>query len=234
VLQAMPLVAAVATAGEARAATTDLVVNCDTVLAPAIAAAARAFRNSSGVRIDIFPTPPGLILPQLARTVQNDIVMTSPARLEQASQQGLTGGGQHSSIWRNRLMLAAQNGAAAAEKGAIAVPDPTPGSDIDGPEVVARLGLRTASVRGVIDSSEAAWLLGNGAVAMALLPMTELRADSRLAVLRPVPQDVAPPLLCAAAVTTLARRPNPEAFVAFLNSPAGRAVLQASGLEAAS
>lgn len=41
-----------------------------------------------------------------------------------------------------------------------------------------------------------------------------------------------PPIIYAAAVTRLAQRPNPAAFVTFLSSPDGSALLGKHGLEA--
>ena len=67
-----------------------------------------------------------------------------------------------------------------------------------------------------------------------MLHLTDVRADPRLEVIRPVPADVEPPLLYAAAVTKLASRPNPEAFVTFLGTPEATAILTAAGLEVAS
>ncbi len=48
----------------------------------------------------------------------------------------------------------------------------------------------------------------------------------------PVPDEAWPPILYAATVTRLARRPDPEAFVAFLGSAEGKTALTAAGLEA--
>jgi molybdate transport system substrate-binding protein len=62
--------------------------------------------------------------------------------------------------------------------------------------------------------------------------MTDVRADARLAAIRPVPAEAQPPPLYAAAVTRLARRPNPEDFVAFLTTKEAGDILAAAGLEA--
>ena len=45
--------------------------------------------------------------------------------------------------------------------------------------------------------------------------------------MRPVPSDVPPPLIYAASVTRLARRPNPEGFVEFLATKEAKAMLTA-------
>ena len=67
----------------------DLAVTCDTTLAPALRKVAAAYRARSGVRVFVFPTGPGLILPQLVRDIQNDIVVTQTTILDQAAQAGV-------------------------------------------------------------------------------------------------------------------------------------------------
>ena len=119
----------IATGAAARAATTDLVLACDTTLGPVMRAAGALFAARSGVRIHVFPTAPGLILPELSREVQNDIVVTEVAALQRAAQDGLVGpGAARSAAWRNRLVLAARPDAPAgiSDDGPIAVTDAIP------------------------------------------------------------------------------------------------------------
>jgi molybdate transport system substrate-binding protein len=52
-----------------------------------------------------------------------------------------------------------------------------------------------------------------------------------LDIIRPVPDDAYPPLVYAAAVSRLARRPNPDAFVNFLGTEDASTVLRNYGLE---
>ena len=63
--------------------------------------------------------------------------------------------------------------------------------------------------------------------------MTDVRADARLAVIRPIPAEVQSPMLYAASVTRLARRPNPAGFVSFLATKEATDVLTSAGLEMA-
>jgi molybdate transport system substrate-binding protein len=212
--------------------TTDLALTCDAPAAPAVMAAAKAYRARSGVRVRLFPTAPGLILPQLEREIQNDIILTRIATIEQAEQAGLVAPGQRVGNWRNRLVTAAAIPEAGPE-GSFAVPDLTPGSDIDGIAILQRLGTSPARILGVIDTGAVAWTLVNGAARQGLLHQTEAMADQRLRILTAVPDDASPPILYAAAVTKLARRGNPAAFTAFLVSPEGQAVLHTAGLESA-
>ena len=88
-----------------------------------------------------------------------------------------------------------------------------------------------AQVLGVIDTGAVAWTLTNGGARLGLLHQTEVVADDRLRAVSPVPDDAWPPILYAATVTKLARRGDPAAFVAFLGSSDGQAVLRSAGLE---
>jgi ABC-type molybdate transport system substrate-binding protein len=67
--------------------------------------------------------------------------------------------------------------------------------------------------------------------APGLLHMTDVRANPELTVVAPVPELIAPSLLYTAAVTKLAWRPNPGAFLDFLLSDQARALLTEQGLE---
>ena len=229
--RALPLLALAALSTPALADTIDLALNCDTTLAPALRKVAAAYKARSGVRVFVFPTGPGLILPQLVRDIQNDIVVTQTTILEQAAQAGVIASAVRAQ-WRNPLVIAGLHGTATID-GTFAATDPSPASNIDGPALLARLGIKPTRILGAVDTDEVAFLLTTGAAQAGLLHMTDVRADERLAVIRPVPPEVQPPLLYAASVTRLARRPNPEGFVAFLATKEATDMLAAAGLEAA-
>jgi len=216
--------------GEASAATTDLAVSCDTATARAVTRAGAAVRARTGVRIRVFPTLPGLLLPQLEREIQNDLVVTQLAVLDQAEQEGLIQPGGRTGPWRNRLVTAAARDPAGPE-GSFAVPDPTPAQGIDGNAILERLDAAPTKVLGVIDTEAVAWMLTRGEARQGLLHQTEVSGDDRLTTIAVVPDDAWPPILYAATVTKLAQRGDPAAFVAFLGSPDGQAVLHAAGLE---
>jgi molybdate transport system substrate-binding protein len=213
------------------ATTADLAVSCDAAAGPAVAAAGTAYRTRSGVRIRVFPTSPALILPQLQREIQNDIIVTQIATLDQAEKAGLIAPGGRAGPWRNRLVTATATDPAGPED-SFAVPDPTSASDIDGGAILQRLGGAPAKVLGVLNTGAVAWMLTNGGARQGLLHQTEVTADQRLRVVAPVPDDAWPPILYAAVVTKLARRGDPAAFIAFLASPEGLAVMRSAGLEA--
>jgi molybdate transport system substrate-binding protein len=216
----------------AASTTTDLAVTCDAAAAPAVIAAAAEYRARTGVRVRVFPTSPGLVLPQLEREIQNDIIVTRIATIDQAEKEGLVQPGGRTGPWRNRLVIAAAKRQAGPE-GSFVVPDPSPASDFDGAAVLRQLGAAPAVVLGVIDSGAVGWTLANGGARQGLLHQTEVVADRRLLAVAPVPDDAWPPILYAATVTRLARRGDPAAFLTFLGSNEGQAVLLAAGLESA-
>ncbi len=228
-LAALPLVAS---AGTAHAATNDLVLTCDTALGPAMMAAAKQFLQTAHIRVHVFPTGPGLILPQLAHHIQNDIACTQQAAMRAAVATGLVTAGEPRGAWRNRLVVAARPGAGtAAATQRIAVSDPTPGSDMDGPAILRRLGLNPATVLGVIDTDEVAFLLARGEADSGLLHMTDIHATRGLEILLAVPDDAAPPIIYTIAVTKRVKHRDAPAFVEFLTSAEGGKVLSEQGLE---
>lgn len=220
---------AAAYAGRAVAGTTtDLAVSCDVATGPAVVAAAVAYRQKTGVRIVVFPMQQGLLLPQLERDIQNDIIVTQLTTIDRAEKEGLVEPGQRVGPWRNPLAIAM---AANAPAGVFAVPDASPASDIDGFAILRKLGTTTGRVVGVLNTEAVAWTMVNGGARQGLLHQTEIRADDRLRAVTAVPDDAWPPILYGATVTKLAWRGDPAAFVGFLASPEGQAVLLAAGLE---
>ncbi|MDE2199879.1 MAG: substrate-binding domain-containing protein [Rhodospirillales bacterium] len=215
----------------AKADTTDLALVCDRCIGHAVMALGVAFTRQTGVRIDVFPTPSGLILPQLAREVQNDVVISLASRVAEGQARGLVLPAPMAGPWRNPLVLAIRRGRGTATARRVAASDVTPGGAVDGVGLLARLNLHPEAVIGTHDGGEAAGLLAAGRADMALLHLSEVRADPHLAVARVVGTDIAPAPVFSACLSALTRRPHPEAFLAFLaSSPAGR-MLAAHGLE---
>jgi len=116
-----------------------------------------AYTAQTSSRIFVFSTGPGLILPQLERNIQNDILVTQTSVIEQATQQGLIADVSAAS-WRNPLAIAALRGGSALDQ-TLAVTDPTQASDVDGPAVLIKLGLKPRRVLGAVDSDEVAFLI---------------------------------------------------------------------------
>lgn len=232
-MRAGPAAAVLAAAPRARAAVDigELVLSCDTTLGPPMRAAATVYANLTGTRINVFPIGPGLILPQLERSVQNDIVVTEPAILNAAAQAGVVAVGAVQGAWRNHLVIAARRGAPAAADKPIAVSDPSPASDMDGEAILARLGLLPTPTLGVIDTDTVAALVLDGTARAGLLHTTDLHAHPELEVIRDVPDAIQPPIAYAVAITRLARRSDPASFVTFLLSSQAMTLLAALGLE---
>lgn len=231
-LRSLPAVAVLGAAARATAATTDLAVSCDTTLGPALRAAGAAFAARTGVRIDVFPTGPGLLLPQLRRQIQNDVIVTNLATLADAGDDNLLGKGRRAGPWMDSFVIAGVAGKPPpAPDAPVAAPDPTPASDIDGVSILARLGLHTTPNLGALDCNGVVFLLNTGAASAGLLHMTDVRANPNLTVLNAIPPDIAPPLPFAAQVTTLSWRPHPQAFVDFLASDEATAIMANAGLE---
>lgn len=226
-LAGLPLLAVAA--APAHAETVDLALTCDTTLAPALRKVAAAYKERSGVHVFVFPTGPGLILPQLVREIQNDIVVTQTTIIDEAVQAGVIAEPVRAQ-WRNPLVIAGLQSTAAVDS-TFAATDPSPASDIDGPALLARLGVKPRNTLGAVDTDEVAFLLTNRLAQAGLMHLTDVRADVRLVVIRRVPAEVQSPLLYTASVTRLAGRPNPQGFVAFLATKIATDLLAASGLE---
>ncbi|HEX2942095.1 MAG TPA: substrate-binding domain-containing protein, partial [Rhodopila sp.] len=187
-------------------------------------------RAHSGLRVRIFPTPPGLLLPQLQREIQNDIIVTRLESLDAAKQAGLLTPDQPTGSWRNRLVVA-EPARPTGSAEAFAVPDPSPAADFDGAAILRSMGSAPPRIVGVIDTEAVAWLLRHGGARQGLLYQTEVTADGQLRVAAQVPDNASLPIIYAAAVTRLTRRPNPGAFIAFLGSADGQAAFRDAGLE---
>ncbi len=225
----MPLLALAAAARPVAAATVDLSLACDTTLAPALRKVAAAYAAKTSVRVFVFPTGPGLLIPQLERNIQNDILVTRLPILRQASDEKIIAGVPGAPHWSNPLVIAGRRGASA--DGVFAACDPTAASDFDGPALLAKLEMKPAQVVGAVDTDEVAWLLRRGEAQAGFLHMTDVRAYPELAVIQTVPTDVQAPFVYAATVTKLASRPDPQGFVEFMQTPQAVALLKEAGLE---
>ena len=95
----------------------------------------------------------------------------------------------------------------------------------------AALGLHPAHVQGVANTTEVVFLLDTGAAAQGLVHLTDVRADPNLSVFTPVAASAYPPIVYAAAVSTLTHSPNARAFLDYLHSPAATETLRADGVE---
>src|ERR1700761_802647 len=139
-------------------ATIDLSVSCDTTLAPALRKVGAAYTARTSARVFVFATGPGLILPQLERNIQNDIVVAQIPLLQQMADQKIIARLPDAPRWRNPLVIAGLSSASPTD-GVFAACDPRPASDIDGPAVLAKLEARPSRVLGAVDTDEVASIL---------------------------------------------------------------------------
>src|SRR5579862_929433 len=107
----LPLLALAAATRPAVAANVDLSLACDTTLAPALRKVAAAYAARTGVRVFVFPTGPGLLIPQLERNIQNDILVTQLPILREALQEGIIAAMPGVPHWNNPLVIAGRSGA---------------------------------------------------------------------------------------------------------------------------
>jgi len=222
----LPLAAAL----PARAQTAGLALLCDLTLGPALRAAAKEFRSAAGVRVYVFPTAPGLIVPLIEREVQIDVIAARNTLLDQAAQASLLGSVAKSGDWSDALVVAEMTGAAgSADAGKFAVSELPFASGIDGAAVEAKLGIDPARIMTAIDTTEVAFLLTSGAARTGLLYQTDVRADPRLRVVRAVADQ--PAAVFGAAITKGGNPADNQAFITFLGTPKGREVLSTAGLE---
>jgi len=230
-LLAAPLLMAAGAAPDAPAG--DLALACEPTIAPALTAVARAFRARSGVRVHVHPTAAHLLLPQLRRDVQNDLVMAGAELMDRAMGEGLVPQSVPSPAWRNRLVLVARRGTSRAQPGSgpVAVPDAWPGSTLDAPALLAALGLHPERVVGGANTAETAFLVMSGAAATGIVTTTDLRAEPRLEALAQVDDAAYGPILYRIGVSSLARRADPGRFSNYLASPEAAALMTAAGLE---
>jgi molybdate transport system substrate-binding protein len=216
----------------ARAAAPDIIVYGDPTLAHALRAVGARFSAQTGVPVHVFSAPPAVILAQLRHEVWNDVVVTLVPWMDRAEQAGVIEPGTRTGAWRTTLVMAratdpAPSGVTPAND-TVAITDPTPAATIDGPAVLAALGLHPAHVQGVANAAEVAFQLDTGAAAQGLVHLTDVRADPKLSVAAPVADTAYSPIVYAAAISTLTHSPNARAFLDYLHSPAATEVLHAA------
>jgi len=227
--EAAIVAALVFAATAAQAETTDLVVHCDPPLAHPLHDIAAAFRSRTGVQLRIFPTASNAIPAQLAREIQNDVVVTQPEILARIGASGQLADFRPSGQWRNRLIISAKRAGTrkSIEQETLAAPDPVWGGGPDGPALLTAAGLRPARLVGTFGTDEARSLLLDGETAYALLYATELTPELK----EVATPGLSAPTIAVAAVTRSARRPNPDALLRFLATEEAGDILRANSLE---
>ncbi len=223
----------------------NVIVYCDPALRAAIEDAGRLFTASNGARVNVFCAAPTLMLAQIERVVQNDVLVTQADWMDEAVRRALIKPSTRMPLGANRLVLAVSGQATALPltdrvairrligAGPVAIPDPTTGTTVDSAGTLARLGFSDPlpfKTVGAIDTEGVAFLIRTGAAKLGLLYRTEAQAGSGLAPVALLPDES--PVPYAAAITVLTRRPNAEAFMDFLHTPDATSRLTSAGLEA--
>lgn len=233
--------------GAARAAPStapDVVVYCDRALRTPLESVGRLFAaRIGGAPAHVFCAPPPLMLAQIERITQNDVLITGSKTMDEAAARRLIRPETRVALGANRLIVASLAGAVPrpVDRAGIgpligtdplAAPDRTTGSTVDSAGVLRRLGFIPPlgfSLVGAIDTEEVAWLIRTRAVKLGLLYRTEACPGSGLAVAAELPGEA--PVPYAAAISVVTRSPRAEAFMAFLRSSEAAASLRANGLE---
>ncbi len=211
----------------------DVIVYGDPTLRHGLLDVGARFTAQTGVPVHVFAAPPAIILAQLRHQVWNDVVVTEVSWMDQAEQAGVIEKGTRTGAWSNTLVLASATDVTPAND-TLAVTDPTPAATIDGPAVLAALGLHPPHMQGVANTANVDFLLDTGAAAQGLVHLTDVRADPKLRVAAPVAPSAYAPIVYAAAISTLTHSPNAHAFVDYLRSPPVAEVLRSDGLDSAS
>jgi molybdate transport system substrate-binding protein len=220
----------------------EIVVYADPALRPVLEVLGGRFRAARGVRVRVFCAAPGQMLGLLAHGTQDDVLITQSAPMADAARRGLVSGAPRR-LWRNRLVFAARgDGArdavfdagllvAALGGGRLALPDASDACTVDGPALMAKLGLAdklAGRLLGAADTEDAVATLKRGEAALALCHGSEIAGDPSLRVAMRVPDDAYDPILYDAALSHGAWSRYQDSFMAWL---AGDAAGFVPGLE---
>ncbi len=234
-------VASRARAAEGRAAIPDLAISCDATLKPALRRVAALFSARTRAPVHLFSAPPMLMLAQIERQTQTDLLITVAGALDDGAQRKLIKPETRIGSWRNGLVIAGRQGDAPGGDvlqrlgdGRFAVTDPTLEETFDGPAVLAKLGLAEKlgpRLIGAATTAEVVFLIKRGTARLGLVQRTDVRADPALAVVMEVPDGAYAPIVYGAAAASPVASPNAQAFLDFLGSEQARNQLRSDGLE---
>jgi molybdate transport system substrate-binding protein len=231
----------------------DVVVFCEPTLRHAVTDLGAAWRKQTGIPVRVFTSPTWALLEQISHRARSDIVIgEGEAASTAATERHLIKPETLQSLWRNQLVVASTVDEFAKAKSAspsqahdlaalvghepIALVDPaTAVAGAEGKKALQALGLwEAASSRsvGAVDTADAAFLLTEGKVQLALVYATDVAADPVFAVTDELPASSYAPIVYWIAQTHNALSPNGAKFVAFLRQTQTQERLRADGLEA--
>jgi len=220
----------------------DVVVFCEPTLQHAIADVAALWRNETGVPVRIFTSPTWALLQQISHHARDDVLIgEGDTTAADATEQHLIKAETLRRSWRNRLIVAALPKAGSGSLAGLAgmepiaiVDPPVAVAGAEGKKALQSLGLWDvvqANAVGVVDTADAAFLLEQGKVRLALVYATDAAADPSLAVTDHLPDASYSPILYWVAETQHSLSPNSAKFIFFLHQTDIQERLRADGLE---
>jgi len=230
----------------------DVVVFCDPTLRDVVTALGAQWRRETGIPVRVFAAPTWANLAQLVHHTRDDVIIgEGDAAAATATAQNLIKAETILKLWRNHLVVAALaaelrkaraaspsvplNLASVAGKAPVAIVDP--GIDqagTDAKQALQALGLWDAVAAksiGVPDTADAAFLLSQGNVRLAVLYSTDVSADADFAVTDTLSVADGQPIVYWAAQTQRALSPNTAKFLEFLHRADVKQRGQSAGLE---
>jgi molybdenum ABC transporter molybdate-binding protein len=230
----------------------DVVVFCEPTLQPLMTALGERWQRETGIPVRVFAAPTWANLAQLERHTRDDVIIgEGDTALAKAIAEQLIDSKSVQRLWRNKLVAATTsddlkaartafpsmpvNLTALAGKTAIAIVDPgVPPAGKQTEEALRALGLweavRAKSI-GVLGTADAAYLLSEGTVELAVLYVSDTSAHPDLAITDTLPTGAGEPIVYWAARTQGALSPNTVKFLDFLQRPLVRDQGKEAGLE---
>jgi len=227
------------TAARAGGWATDVGVYAEPTLAPAVRAAARLFTARHGAGVAVLTAPAPLLLEQIRHNAAHDVLIIPASLMDEAVKRNYVRPQTRRDAWRDKLVIAGAAGSAQASsgnlnallrRGPIAITDATVASTLDGHAVLDALGLTgSAHIQGVANTADAAFMVASGALPLALVYLTDVRANRTLEIAANL--DTAPPVTFASALNPDPPSRNAQAFLDFLATEPAVAQLRLAGLE---
>jgi molybdate transport system substrate-binding protein len=225
----------------------DVVVFCEPTLKHAVADLGALWRQETGIPVRVFVSPTWAELEQVSHRARSDLIIgEGDALASQAIDRHLVKPETLHRLWRNQLVMArSADGpkpasgpadlAGIAGKAPIAIVDPaTAVAGSEGKKALQALGLwDTVSAKsvGVVDTADAAYLLANGKVQLALVYATDVAANPGFTVADTLPAASYGPIVYWIAETQNSLSPNAQKFADYLRQPQAQERLRRDGLE---
>ncbi len=227
------------TAAHAGGWAADVGIYAEPTLAPGLRAVGRLFTAKHGAGVAVLTAPAPLLLEQIQHNAAHDLLIVPASFMDEAVKLNYVRAQTRQDSWRDKLVIAAAAGAPLGNSGGlpallglgtVAVTDATVAATLDGHAVLRALSLTGAAhVQGVANTADGAFMVATGALAMALVYLTDVRANPRLAVAATL--DAAPPVLFAVALNPDPPSRNAQAFLDFLATEPAKERLRHAGLE---